>query len=433
MNKEKENREEIQIRSDEVQEILSHVPNWMIRWGITLIFFLIMLFLFLSWLIKYPDIVKGTATLTTQNPPIKLVAKVGGELEDIHFPKKTKVKQGDVIATVNSTLSPQAKIFLENMVDSIKVAQQNKQLAELKLPSTPFVFGEIQTNYVALTTAIQNFQYLINKGNLSFTIANINEQIHNQKALKHLTQLQIQNQIKAVENAKHKFTSDKLLYKKDVISRSEFYKREASYQATIASLNNLKKSKINISITISTLEKQLNDTQHKFDQQKTDLLQKIDNQIETIENSILTWQRTYALTAPINGKLTYLLPLNENENVNQGEALFAIIPNNESYIAQLKIAKNGYGKVKVGQKVILRLDNYPYSEYGEVIGKVKSISLIPNEKGYLVQATLVRGLKTTYGKKLDYSPEMSGSAQIITEDLRTSDRIFNQFRKILSR
>ena len=48
---------EIEIRSDEVQEILSAVPNWMIRWGITLIFGLIIMLVFISWFIKYPDII----------------------------------------------------------------------------------------------------------------------------------------------------------------------------------------------------------------------------------------------------------------------------------------------------------------------------------------------------------------------------------------
>ena len=54
-----------QIRSDEVQEIISAVPSWMIRWGITLIFGLILMLVSLSWFIKYPDIIFGNAILTT--------------------------------------------------------------------------------------------------------------------------------------------------------------------------------------------------------------------------------------------------------------------------------------------------------------------------------------------------------------------------------
>jgi hypothetical protein len=37
---------------------------------------------------------------------------------------------------------------------------------------------------------------------------------------------------------------------------------------------------------------------------------------------------------------------------------------------------------------------------------------------------------STYNKKLIYSPEMTGQADIVTEDLRIVERIFNQFRKL---
>ena len=55
------NLKDIELRSEEVQEILTKVPNWMIRWGNTLFLFLIVLLLALSWLVKYPDIITSEA------------------------------------------------------------------------------------------------------------------------------------------------------------------------------------------------------------------------------------------------------------------------------------------------------------------------------------------------------------------------------------
>jgi hypothetical protein len=45
-----------EIRSEEVQEIISHMPNWIVRWGITVIFASLVVLLSISWFIKYPDI-----------------------------------------------------------------------------------------------------------------------------------------------------------------------------------------------------------------------------------------------------------------------------------------------------------------------------------------------------------------------------------------
>ncbi len=71
----------LEIRSEEVQEILDRIPNWTIRWGITLIFVLLLMALFLAWLIRYPDTIQGPVTLTTQTPPVKLVSQTSGTLE----------------------------------------------------------------------------------------------------------------------------------------------------------------------------------------------------------------------------------------------------------------------------------------------------------------------------------------------------------------
>ena len=83
-----------------------------------------------------------------------------------------------------------------------------------------------------------------------------------------------------------------------------------------------------------------------------------------------------------------------------------------------------------GQKVKLSFANFPDAEFGQLPGVVKEISAIPNEDLYTVKVELEQGLVTSYNKEISYSPEMSGQASIITEDLRLLERIFNQFRKL---
>ena len=81
----------------------------------------------------------------------------------------------------------------------------------------------------------------------------------------------------------------------------------------------------------------------------------------------------------------------------------------------------------------MRMDNFPANEYGQLRGTVSKIALIPNEEKYLVEVKLSHGLTSTYNKILTYTPEMSGQADIITEDLSVLERIFNQFRELLDR
>ena len=46
----------IELRSDEVKEILQRMPNWIIRSGTTLFFLVIFAVLVGSWFFRYPDI-----------------------------------------------------------------------------------------------------------------------------------------------------------------------------------------------------------------------------------------------------------------------------------------------------------------------------------------------------------------------------------------
>lgn len=433
MEEENEYIEDLQIRSNEVQVILSHIPSWMIRWGISLIFGIIALFLFLAWLIKYPDVIKGTTTLTTAEPPIKLVSKSAGEIASLQYKENSVLQQGQVVATIKSTLSDSAREFIIFEISKIKKANQNNSLEKLQLSSTTLVFGELQSNVSLLTTAIKNYQYLVNEDNTTFNIANVSKQINNQKTLQQFIIKQLSSSHKLLNNAESKFKSDKKLFDNGIISQAEFFERESSYEAAINEINNLEKSKISTAISITDLEKQLNDLKFFFEQKRKALLLEIESHLSTIDNSLQTWTSTYQLTTPINGKLSYLEVVSENKYVESGKPLFAIIPSNQKYIAQLKIPKSGYGKVKTEQKVMLNIDNFPAHEYGQLIGKVESVSLIANEENYLVKVELTNGLKTTYNKELNYTPEMSGTAEIITEDLRITDRIFNQFRKIFDR
>lgn len=90
------------------------------------------------------------------------------------------------------------------------------------------------------------------------------------------------------------------------------------------------------------------------------------------------------------------------------------------------------GKVISGEKVLIKLDNYQYQEFGMLEGRVQNVSLTPDKDGnYYVDVLLPKGLKTSYNKQLPFDKELKGNAEIVTKDLRLIDRFFFQIRKLL--
>ena len=92
----------------------------------------------------------------------------------------------------------------------------------------------------------------------------------------------------------------------------------------------------------------------------------------------------------------------------------------------------GAGKVKTGQRVNVRIKNFPDQEFGYLTGKVESISSVPTVEGfYVVEITFPDGMKTNYGKTLPITQQILGSGDIITDDLRLIERFFMPVKKLL--
>lgn len=141
-------------------------------------------------------------------------------------------------------------------------------------------------------------------------------------------------------------------------------------------------------------------------------------------------EKKYLLTAPIAGNISFNYFLEENIELKQGQTFCFINPNNTEYYANVLIPQTNFGKVKIGEKVILKIKAYPFQEFGTVEGKLEFIAKIPTDSGYTAKVILPNGLKTNYKKHLNYYNGLTANAEIITDDLKLSNRIFNNLKSI---
>ena len=115
----------------------------------------------------------------------------------------------------------------------------------------------------------------------------------------------------------------------------------------------------------------------------------------------------------------------------RSEEVFSIVPFQEDIIGQVLLPASGAGKVDVGNDVIIKLDNYPYIEFGSIKGKVKSISLVTKKlktETYLVIVSLPDGLTTNYGESLYFKYEIKGTAEIVVKKRRLIERLFDNLK-----
>jgi HlyD family secretion protein len=420
--------DKIEIRSEEVQDILGATPRWIIRAGISVILLVVVALLIGSWFFKYPDIIQSRITLTTQNPPASLIAKSSGKITGIFVSEKQEVKQNQIIAIIENTANYQDVLKLETLLNKQK---ENSLLID----SINFALGELQQSYSAYSRLLHDY---INFKELDY----YNKKIESVKQQKrdfrlYYDRLWAQRGMKEQELklAKQQFERDKSLFEKDVYSKSDFEKTQKQYLQEKLSFENIRTTLANTQMQINQLDQQILDLQLQESKEQNRQEIAIEEAQQNLKSQIKQWKQRYLIISPIEGKVTFTKIWSKNQNVQTGEIVATIIPQKATdIIGKVEIPAVGVGKVKLGQTVNIKFDNFPYMEFGLLRGTIKSISLIPiqTENGaiYTAEIEIPDTLISNYGKQLKFSQEMTGTAEIITDDIRLLERFLNPLKSI---
>src|SRR5664280_1887889 len=94
LNTMQEKEKDIELRSEDVQDVMGQVPPAILRWGITVIALVVLLLLVGCFIFKYPDTLTGKATLTTEVPPANILARASGKIDKLYVVNNQQVKAG---------------------------------------------------------------------------------------------------------------------------------------------------------------------------------------------------------------------------------------------------------------------------------------------------------------------------------------------------
>jgi len=422
---------EIEIRSEEVQEILSYVPHWMIRWGNTLFFILIIMLLFISWFIKYPDVINAEVIVTTQIPPQKEYARVSGKIDTFFISNNENVVKNQPLALIENTAHYADVFLLKSIIDTIKI---QKDAFNFPIDNLPILFiGDIESSYELFENSY--LKYILNKDLNPYSFEEDANKISSSELKRRLYNLQAQKELskKELSFKKKDLERSKSLFNKGVISEKDYELKQLDYLQSERSYKNMNSSISQLRESISNNKKTTKGTEIAKLREEMTLLKNVIQSFIQLKKSVKDWEMKYLLVSEINGKVSFLNYWSENQTVNQGDLVFTIIPSeNSEYIAKLKTPAQNLGKVKIGQAVNIKLDNYPDYEFGVLKGRIKNVSEITNKEGfYTIDVSLPKKLITSYNKDIIFKQEMRGTAEIITEDLRLIERFFYQLKNII--
>jgi multidrug resistance efflux pump len=416
---------QLQLRSEEAQEILSKQPPTVIRWGSSIFLLILCLLLAISWVVRYPDIVSVPFRLTSANVPKAIHAKINGKLVKLLVKDNQIVPANTALAFLESTARHEEVLALEGKLQGIK-NQTFQKFDSLNIA----LLGELQPAYQTYQTAYRQYLSFLSGG---FYVQK-EKLLHKELADLQLLSTNYENQknlhIKDLALAQSEFDIQQKLFHQKVISSLEFKREESKFLAKRMPLQQIDNALINNISAQTSKQKEILELQKMISEQESIFVQAKN----TLMSAIQDWKMKYLLTSTTAGKVYFSSFLQENQNLSAGQEVFFVATKTEQEFGEVNISQYNFGKVKRGQKVFIKFNAYPFSEFGMVEGKIDFISEIPiKDSIFLGKILLPKGLVTNYGKKLTYKTGMTAQADIITEDSRLIERFFYNMRKALTR
>jgi multidrug resistance efflux pump len=426
--------ENLDLREEIFGEVHNMKPSWWTVRGIFFVFTLLVILFILSYFIKYPDIIIANARFVSDVPSVTIPSKLTSKIASLKKHDGEAVRKNDYII-----------VFADNSDynDVLRLTEKIKNL-DLNSDLTHF-FEEGLKNEYKLGDLIQSSWNALNSQLLE------NYQIVSQKKY----DLEIQR----LEN--------ELLYERRILLKyrrllaldenlSKIWEQQRNVDSLLATGNVISKVDYNESL-IRQLQTKKNSTQEELTFQKSNLeIARIMNSIEALKQrkqerltelkvnikkafldlklAIDTWEENYVIKSPTDGKLHYLIPFKENQYVKMNEDLVAITPATMNFRAELKIPFSGAGKLRTGQKVNIKLNDYPYNEFGVVTGKIVQLSEVANQDHY-IGIVIPDKLKnrTSYNKTIRIHENALGIAEIITQDRSWLGRLFEKIVFVIRR
>jgi membrane fusion protein len=181
----------------------------------------------------------------------------------------------------------------------------------------------------------------------------------------------------------------------------------------------------------ASLKDKINETRYSLEQLPTVMagkLQPLRNDLASAEQRIaeINGRRAYVVRAPVTGRVS-LLQAHIGQAVDPQRLQLEIVPSHSILQAQLFIPARAAGFVRVGQRVRILYDAFPYQKFGTYGGRITEVSqtiltssdvsgpIALKEPAYKVVVALDRPDIETRDKKIPLRPDMLLKADIILE------------------
>lgn len=414
-------------------EHIGEPPNWMVTKGTAIVSGFFLLFVIIISQISYNDVVRAKVVITTSIPPVYIAPKANGILDEIRVSSGDIVDKGEILAVLrnpaNTNDVQNIRTKLLGSFDTINsIKELNKQF--------PFeiVMGENQilyNNFISSYEKLIQFKSL-DRENIQGEGLKIQSESQSRAYMNQSKKVRLSKQRRNL--VREQFAKQQVLFDKGVISHSELLDFQERLLSVEETSQQEEKALFLLEIQSNELKTASHDNTLNVLELSNDYTTQMNGSRHLLLSAIQNWQEQYLLMATQGGKISTFDIWEKFQNVEKEDYVFSIVPLEQGNIlGKMKVPIANSGKITKDCDVIIKLDNYPFTEWGSLKGKIIHVSDVPKttkDESYYSMYLDIASLNTSFDKEIVFKQEMSGTADIILEKKSLLNRIFFQFKSI---
>lgn len=433
------NHANLHLQSESVQELLGKIPHWLIRWGMTVLFGFVVTMLIGAWFIHYPDSIPAKIKITTEQPPIPVIARAAGQIRFLVHNDQW-VNQGEQVGIIQNSANEEDIESLKGWMSTLEDMVNRLDVTEvLPLNENPKL-GALQAPYSAFLQRYNDFKYFSSTSYFPLRISDLKRQIDihisNRSDLSN-QRASLQREL-ALVRSKH--NTNRQLVRVGALPRIQLQDSEAAVLQAERAVTSLDNQVASYDLQTNSFRQNLLDLENQYHEQAKTYQSNLRDSFRLLKGALEDWELNFVLKAPVSGVVSLYQLRRDNQFASAGEEVMTLLPRrgqDSKIVGRGLLSSVGAGKVKEGQQVRINLDGYPMHEFGSLQGTVVSIAPLakqPNPQepsNFLITISVPQNLVTSFKKPVQFRNEMPATAEIITEDLNLLERIFYQIRKII--
>jgi hemolysin D len=414
------------------QELLDTLPQ---RWSRSLIYAMVAFSsIALPWIFfaKVDEVGNAKGRLEPKGKTIRLDSAISGKVAAVKVKEGETVAAGQPIVELNTDLIrtelQQAQSRLEGAVNRLTQLQLAKRQLQMSLSTQRLQYqAQLLEQQTERDRTKQRLSFYETASQLSQTMlqkdASRADRFRKFREMGIISGVQAEDAERAMLETRQKLEQ----------TQADWRQGEIELQKQNTTLEKLRREG---EVALIATQRQVEESQGEIVQLQSEI-NALRNQIKSLD---LQLQQS-TLTVPVSGTIFELPVQNAGAVVQPGQMLATIAPEGVPLVLRAQISNQDSGFLKVGQSVKIKLDAYPYQDYGIINGTVRWISpdsrqlagAQPNQAGqevYDLEIELSQSYVKVGDRQRPLNPGQTANAEIIIRQRRVVDFFLDPFRRL---